>query len=155
MKNKNKGQVSLEYMVMLAVSLLIFATIIAYSLNMLGSVKSQLSVDTGYKAVEEIKEAADFIYVHGHPSKIRRSVSIPEGVENISIQDNVVRIKVSTSYSVTDIYDVTKGNMTALDFLAFVCPNVGGRVVCRQGTYIVDLQSMPTSGAYTVNITAG
>jgi uncharacterized protein (UPF0333 family) len=152
LKNKNKGQVSLEYMVMLGVSLLIFATIIAYSLNMLGSVKSQLSVDTGYKAVEEIKEAADFIYVHGHPSKIRRSVSVPAGVENISIDGHVVRIQVSTGYQVTDIYDVTKGNMTATEFLAFVCPPAGG---CRQGTYIIDLQSMPLSSNYTVNITAG
>jgi uncharacterized protein (UPF0333 family) len=157
LKNNNKAQVSLEYMVMLGVSLLIFATIIAYSMNMLGSVQSQLSVDTGYKAVEEIKEAVDFIYVHGHPSKIRRSVTVPAGVENITILDNVVKMQISTGYQLTDIYDVTKGNMTGIEFLAFVCPTeiATGRVVCRQGTYIIDLQSMPLSAEYTVNITAG
>jgi uncharacterized protein (UPF0333 family) len=146
---KNSGQASLEYMVMLAISLLIFAAIIAFSLGMVTNVKSQLNVDSAFKAVQEIKEASDFIYVHGHPSKIRRTVRIPQGVENITISNNLIRISVSTGSSFTDIYDISKANITANDALTFICSNG----VCREGNYILNLESMESG--YDVNITSG
>lgn len=150
---KNTGQASLEYMVMLGVSLLIFAAIIAYSINMLGNVRSQLSVDSAYKAVEEIKEASDFIYVHGHPSKIRRNIRIPGNIENITVDGSLVKLRISSTNSFTDIYDITKGNMTATDALGFICQVSGGSIVCREGNYILNFESMESG--YTVNITAG
>lgn len=144
-----KGQASLEYMVMLGISLLIFAAIIGFSMNMVNNVKNQLGVDTAYKAVEEIKEASDFIYVHGHPSKIRRNVQIPSGVENITISGSLVKMSISTGESYTDIYDVIKGNVTADGAVGFMCRNEE----CKGGTYVLDFESLESG--YSLNISAG
>lgn len=138
-------------MIMLALSLIIFAAIITFSMSMLSGVRSQLASDSAFKAVEEIKESADFIYIHGHPSKIRRNVRIPANVENITLEGNIIRITVSTGQSTTDIYDITKANITASDALSYLCSSG----VCREGNYLLNFESIdaidPTS--YNVNIT--
>lgn len=138
-------------MVMLAISLLIFAAIIGFSMNMVNNVKSQLGVDSAYKAVEEIKEASDFIYVHGHPSKIRRNIQIPSSIEGITVSNNLVKMSISTGESYSDIYDLTKGNITADSAIAFICR--GESNACQGGTYILDFESMESG--YSLNISAG
>ncbi|MBN2250776.1 MAG: hypothetical protein JW724_01705 [Candidatus Altiarchaeota archaeon] len=148
-RSKSRGQASLEYMVMLAISLLIFTAIIGFSMNMVSNVKSQLGVDSAFKAVEEIKEASDFIYVHGHPSKIRRNVRMPSNMENLTLSDNFIRISISTGQSYTDIYDVTKANITAVDAIDFICPEGA----CRGGSYVLNMESLESG--YDVNISAG
>lgn len=147
---KNKAQASLEYMVMLAISLLIFGAILYVVMNMLTSSTSQRGIDSAFKAVEEIKEAADFVYVHGHPSKVMRKVRIPSNIENISIAENLIRISISTGISYTDVYDLSRANITAKDTIDFICPLETGRY-CREGTYILNVESMETG--YDVNIT--
>jgi hypothetical protein len=136
-------------MVMLALSLIIFAAIITFSMTMLSGVRSQLASDSAFKAVEEIKESADFIYVHGHPSKIRRNVRIPANVENVTLNGSLIRISVSTGQSYTDIYDITKANITAVDAMSYLC--YGG--VCREGNYLLNVESIDSTG-YNVNISA-
>jgi len=136
-------------MVMLALSLIIFAAIITFSMTMLSGVRSQLATDSAFKAVEEIKESADFIYVHGHPSKIRRNVRIPSNVENVTLDGSLIKITVSTGQSFTDIYDITKGNITAADAMSYLCS--GG--ICREGNYLLNVESLDSTG-YNVNISA-
>jgi len=138
---KNKAQASVEYMVTLAISLLIFGAILFVAIGMITESGSQLGVDSAFKAVEEIKEAADFIYVHGHPSKIKINVHIPSNIENISIAGNLIKMSISTGQSYTDIY--------ADDAIDFMCS--GG--VCRGGTYVLNVESLETG--YDVNITRG
>jgi len=153
---KNTGQASIEYMVMMAVSLLIFAAILGFSLNMFSGVRSELAVGSSFKAVQEIKEAADFIYVHGHPSKIRRNVQLPSNIENLTIQDKLIKIRIMAGKGMfTDIYDVAKGNITALEALDYMCPTNFGTKTCNEGNFILNMESMEASTGYAVNITAG
>ncbi len=146
-KNK-KGQASLEYMVMLALSLGIFAAILYVTNSMITSSNTQIGADATSRAVEGIREAADFIYTHGHPSKTQINIMIPSNIENISIQNNIVRMGVSSGLSYTDIYRVTKGNMTG--DISSICP-AGG---CHEGYYVLDVKSIdPAAGSYDINIT--
>jgi uncharacterized protein (UPF0333 family) len=137
-------------MIMLALSLIIFAAIITFSMSMLSGVRSQMASDSAYKAVEEMTESADFIYVHGHPSKIRRNVRIPSNVENITLQGNLIKITVSTGQYNTDIYDIAKGNITGSDAMDYLCS--GG--VCREGNYLLSVESLDSVDGYNVNISA-
>ena len=151
---KNKAQSSLEYMVMLALSLIIFAAIITFSMTMLSGVRSQMASDSAFKAVEDIKESADFIYVHGDPSKIRSSIRIPSNVENITIEGSLIMISISSGQSTTDVYDISKGNITATDAINYLCPTQGlSGTGCREGDYLLNFQSIDSSG-YNVNISA-
>lgn len=145
---KKRGQASLEYMVMLALSLGIFASILYVTNSLITSSSTQIGADAAFRAVEGIKEASDFIYTHGHPSKTQINVRIPSNIENISIGNKIVRIGISSGLSYTDIYDVTRGNMTS--DLSVICPSGN----CREGYYVLNVESMnPALGGYDVNIT--
>lgn len=135
---------------MLAISLLIFGAILFVSVNLVNKYTSQMAVDNVFRAVEEIKEATNFVYVHGHPSKIRIKTHIPSRIENISIRGNLIKMSVSTGQSYTDVYDITKANVTADDAIGFICS--GG--VCREGYYVLNVASLDAGLAgYDVNIT--
>ncbi len=131
----NLGQASLEYMVMLGISLTIFAAILYLTTVLISSSTSQIGVDSALRSVERIKEAADFIYIHGHPSKTRINVQVPSNIEDISIQNHVVKFRIYAGLGYTDIYDVTKGNLTSN--LEAIC--YGG--YCREGYYVLNVES--------------
>ena len=135
-----KGQASLEYMVMLAISLAIFAAILYATNNLISTSSSQMGVDSAFKAVVKIKEAADFIYVHGHPSKTQVSVYIPPNIENITIDNNnSIDVRIAMGQYYTDIYEVTKGSIYG---------NLSG--LKREGYYLLNVESQPDN---TINIT--
>lgn len=146
---KNRAQVSLEYMTMLGLSLIIFVGILYVATIMISTAGTQIDVDTAYRAVQGIKESAEFIYVHGHPSKIQSNIHIPSNVEDVSIQGNVVRIRLSVGEVFTDVYAVTKANMTGDMAVNEICQ--GG--ICGEGYYLMIFESLNQTTDYDVNIT--
>jgi len=142
-----KGQASLEYMIILALALGVFAAILYVTTMLIVSSSSQLGIDSAVRAVQEVKEAADFIYIRGHPSKTQINVRIPSNIEDMSINNSVVRLRISVANSYTDVYQVTKGNLSS--DISPMCP--GG--VCREGYYVLSVESLPTENPYDVNIT--
>ncbi|RLI90855.1 MAG: hypothetical protein DRO89_05075 [Candidatus Altiarchaeales archaeon] len=146
---KNRAQVSLEYMTMLGLSLVIFAGVLYIATTLTSTSRTQIDVDTAYRAVQGIKELADFIYVHGHPSKIQSTIHIPGNVEDLSIEERVVRIRLSIGESFTDVYAVTKANMTGSSAVNEICP----AGICTEGYYLMIFESLNQSTPYDVNIT--
>ena len=139
---------------MLAISLLIFGAILYVVWDMTSQTSSQISIDAAFRVVEEINEAANFVYVHGHPSMVRIRVHVPSNVENITLSDNLIKLSVSTGRSYTDVYDMSKANITLADDAAdLLCPVVGGERSCREGTRLLSVESLETG--YDVNITVG
>jgi uncharacterized protein (UPF0333 family) len=147
---ESRGQVSLEYMTMLGLSLIIFAAVLYVATFLISTSGMQIDVDAAYRAVQGIRESADFIYVHGHPSKIPAEIAIPSNVEDVSIEGKVVRIRLSVGESFTDVYSITKANMTGRDATDVICSGV-----CAEGRYVLVFQSMDPdlSLGYDVNIT--
>ncbi|HIE33787.1 MAG TPA: hypothetical protein EYP86_01445 [Candidatus Altiarchaeales archaeon] len=145
---KSKSQASLEYMTMIALSLVIFLGVLYVATTMMTTSSIQISVDTAYRAVQGIKEGADFIYVHGHPSKIQSNIRIPSNVENISIHDQVIRMRLSLGDAYTDVYAVAKGNLNSS-----VESNICTTEACSEGNYIFVFNSMDPATGYDVSIT--
>lgn len=143
-----KAQASLEYMVMLAISLGIFATILYVSTFLISTSTTQVSLDTAFRAVETIREASDFIYIHGHPSKIQTQIRIPTNVEELKIANKSVKLSITSYNSYTDIYEVTKGNLTS--DISLICPN---QKSCKSGNYVFVFESLAPGRGYDVNIT--
>ncbi|MBU4342163.1 MAG: hypothetical protein KJ928_06165 [Candidatus Altiarchaeota archaeon] len=146
-KMRKKGQASLEYMIMLALALGVFAAILYVSTSLIISSSTQLGVDSAVRAVQEIKEASDFIYIRGHPSKTQIDVRIPGNIEEVSIGNYTVRLRISVADSYTDVYQVSKGNMTS--DTSSICPDGN----CREGYYVLSVESLPSGGSHDVNIT--
>ena len=143
---ENKAQASLEYMVMFALSLCIFAAILYATTSLFSNASTQVGVNSAVRAVDKIKEQADFIYVHGHPSKTQVSVQIPSNIENISISGRVVKLSISSGPSYTDIYDVTKGQIEGNDAVSYMCQSG----ICKEGNYVLVFESLE-NGNITVS----
>lgn len=143
---KNKAQVSLEYMVILGITLAILVAVLLVVNNMLNSSTQQIGASSTYSAMESVREGADFIYVTGHPSKIQKSVYIPDGVQT-KIKERLILFQFSVSgagqNSHTDIYAVSKGNLTGQ-----ICSGL-----CHEGDYKLVFESVGPVSGYDVNIT--
>ncbi|GEM_PF-972969 len=114
-KLRSKAQVSLEYMVVLGISLAVVVSVLLVVNNMINASSTKVSISSAYTAMEGVREASDFIYVTGHPSKIQKSIFIPRGVAEANVSGRVVRFRVEVASAIgssyTDIYSVTKGTM--------------------------------------------
>ncbi len=140
MREKKAGQASLEYMVMLALSLGVFSAILYVTSTLIATTNAQVGVDSAYRAVEKIRDSTDFIYVHGHPSRTQVNVYIPPNIEQISVlNNNTISIRVGIGPSYTDIYSVSKGQVFGN------LSNVG-----REGYYVFRIES---SSDIEINIT--
>lgn len=128
----DKAQASLEYMIMLALSLGVFAVMLYTVTLLITSSTSQIGVDSAYRAVLDVGKAADFIYIHGHPSKTRVEVYVPSNVEDISAGGKSVSIRLSSAGSYTDVYSVTRGNVSG-DLSS----------MNREGYYVLSVESTP------------
>lgn len=109
---KKKAQASLEYMIMLALSLGIFAAMLYVVSTLVTTSSVQIGIDSAIRASNKMREAVDFIYVHGHPSKTQINVYIPPNIEQVEIIDNkTINVRVAVKDSYTDIYDIAKGTI--------------------------------------------
>ncbi|MBD3260290.1 MAG: hypothetical protein GF334_01210 [Candidatus Altiarchaeales archaeon] len=105
-----KGQASLEYMVMLGLSLGVFAAILYFSSTLIASTSAQIGVDSAFRAVNHMQESSDFIYIHGYPSKTQINVYIPPSVEDVTIfNNNSINVRVGVGEYYTDVHGVTRG----------------------------------------------
>jgi uncharacterized protein (UPF0333 family) len=133
-KRGSRGQSSLEYMVMLAIALGVFAAILVATSQIISSSSSQIGVESGERAAAEIKEAADFVYVHGHPSKVRVRVYIPPSVREVGIEpenNRTVYVRLDSTPYYTDIYEVVRGNVTG---------NLS--LIRKEGYYTINVESI-------------
>ena len=111
----NKGQAAMEYMTMIGLSLLILMGLLVVVHFLTASATEQMNMNAAHDAVNKLKEAADFVYIHGHPTTITVYVNIPKNVINGSdtyISDRTINLGMQLGDDVNDIYAVTKGNVT-------------------------------------------
>ena len=143
-----KAQVSLEYMVVLGISLAVVVSVLLVVNNMINASSTKVSISSAYTAMEGVREASDFIYVTGHPSKIPKSIFIPKSVVEVNVSGRVVRFRVELASGIgssyTDIYAVTKGTMRGR-----ICSGP-----CHEGNYKLVFESIdPRLDLEDVNIT--
>ena len=135
-----QGQASVEYMIMLAISLAVFSAILYVTSTLISTSSAQVGVDSAYRAAEKMRDASDFIYVHGHPSKTQVNVYIPPNVEGVSLtNNNTFNIRIGVGSGYTDIYSVAKGR---------VYGDLSGMV--REGYYVLKVES---SSDTEINVT--
>jgi len=119
-------------MVMLASSLAIFTVILYVSTTLISSSSVQIGLDSAYRTVEHVRQSADFIYIHGHPSKTRVNVYVPPNVEDFGwINNRTVHARISVENHYTDIYSVARGDLTG-----------GLDEITHEGYYVISLESL-------------
>jgi len=133
-----------EYLVLMAIALLVLSIVLSVATNLMFGSASQRGIDAAKRTVETIREKVDFIYIHGHPSRTQTRVIIPNNINNITIRDHFIRLRVDVGNYYTDVYEITKANLTAN--ISGIC---GGG--CSPGNHLLIIES---TEAGVVNITS-
>lgn len=80
--------------------------------------------------VGQIEEGADFIYTHGHPSKMKIPIRMPKGVTEFSVHNHTINIKLGSKRQWMDVNGTTKLELIPV-----------GELPTAEGSYIIQLES--------------
>lgn len=106
---RQKGQEAVEYLAIIIVMLLIVGIIFVYALDL-----SQRTViaEQARNAVKTLANSADLVYASGPGSKIYAEIELPANIEEEILGDNEIGYKLRIGNSLTDIYEVTRAQIT-------------------------------------------
>ena len=123
---KKRAQVSIEYLIMTGIVLVILIPLIYYAFS---EYNASISLNEAGETVDSLKAIADQVYIMGPGSKQYTTINIPGGVENITLENNEILLKIHMFGAVSDIHKKTKGNVT-------------GIINATKGTYIISAESL-------------
>lgn len=95
--NKKRGQIGAEYLIVISFILFIVLSTLGIALNYSSKVRDTLKFNQIETFSKKIISKAETVYYAGAPSKTRTTGYLPEGINEITIQDNFIIFNVSTS----------------------------------------------------------
>lgn len=103
----------MEYLILTGFMMLILSILLVASYLKIGQSQKHLDIDSAEKAVNEIKRAADSVYVEGHPTKLTVSVYLPKDMDpaHSFIGNKTINIAMSIGDSHTDVWRSTRGEI--------------------------------------------
>jgi uncharacterized protein (UPF0333 family) len=138
MKNK-KAQAAVEYLVLTSLSLIILMVLLTAAYSRISSSEKQMDLDSAERAVARLKEAADFVYIHGDPTKLEVSVYFPVDIDPINsyIANKTINLGIWYGDGHTDVWMGTRGNVRW---------EPENEMPSREGYYIFYVESTPYGG---------
>jgi len=140
----------MEYLVLTGFTMLILMVLLVAAYNRVSSSEKQIGIDTAERAVSRIKEAADFVYIHGHPTKLTITVYFPGDVEEAYsfMENRTINLAVDVLGSHTDVWKSTRGDVEW---------NLYGNSTAfptQEGYYVLKVESTDYDSPYngTINI---
>jgi len=124
-----KGQVAIEYIILIGILLFITIPIFYYTLN---QSKESTRISQAYDAVNAIANTADSVYALGPGNKRYIWVSMPSGVDSAEVENNEVVISLDVLGSSSDFVGLTNANLTA------------GSLSTEEGSYRLEIEMLDT-----------
>lgn len=149
MNLRRLGQAAMEYLVLTGFTMLILMILLVAVYNKMSAAEKQIDINSAEKAVLKLKAAADFAYIHGHPTKVSVSVYLPGDIEASKsfIGNNTVNLAVRVGGNHTDVWYSTRGGV-GWDLEG------SSPLPSTEGYYVFTVESTEYGGIYngTVNI---
>lgn len=103
----------MEYLVLTGFTMLILMILLVAAYTRISASEKQLDMDAAERAVSRLKEAADFVYIHGHPTKLVVSVYFPDDVDPAQsfIENKTVNLAVDVEGSHSDVWRTLRGDV--------------------------------------------
>jgi len=100
-----RAQAAVDYFAIISVALLILIPLILYINQLLTGYRDDTRISMAKDTVNKLGENADWVYSQGSPAKMTLdSIYIPEGIEEISLDNNMILFRIKTSSGVSDVY---------------------------------------------------
>jgi hypothetical protein len=125
-----KGQVAVEYMIIVSVALTILLPLSLYINQSLMGYRDDTKISRAWTTVKKIGESVDWVYSQGPPAKLTIEIYIPDDVEEISFENKTVLFKIRTSSGISDAFYQT-------------VPELKGSLSEKSGYYFVSLTAFP------------
>ncbi len=93
-----KAQVAMEYLMVVSFVILMTIPLIAVFVNQSTNFNDEVSLSQSNKAAQRIIDTANTVYYLGPPSKRTISVYFPEGIRNLTIQNNSIEVNIRNEY---------------------------------------------------------
>ncbi len=97
MKQKNKAQIGMEYLIVVGFVTFIIIGIMGLAMVYTGVIKDRIRSNKINSFADKIISTSESVYYKGSPSKATIETYLPENVNQITIQDNSLVINSSTS----------------------------------------------------------
>ena len=132
-----KAQASIEYLMIVGVLLLIVIPIFYYSSN---RVNANIKLEQVDDAVKNLVNAANDVYSLGPGAKKYITITVPDGIKNITIDGKDI------IFNLGIFGDVSVIHLSAI-------PNVTGYILSSKGTYIIPVETL-SSGIVLIGNTS-
>lgn len=107
-----RAQTALEYLMVFSFSLLLISILSIQVYDFMYRGKTDIYISDAQKAVNQIAESADIVFVHGPPSKITTQIYIPQNVKEIIIQNRTIIFVLETKSGKNDVFSISKANLS-------------------------------------------
>jgi len=94
---RRRGQVSLEYVVMVGFVILVIAGVMTLAMVYIGTIRDNTRMNQIVSYSNKIISAAESVFYAGQPSKTTITTYLPDGVSSIEITEDNLVFTVSTS----------------------------------------------------------
>ena len=131
--SKKRGQISLEYTMMVGIGLMLLMPLILIYVNHQQTIKDDVNVIQSRNIVESIVQNSEKLHFIGSPAKTTIKARFPEGIQDINITKNRVIFFVRNQETLITVYKYSDANLTGhLD------PSPGMRriVITAENNYI-------------------
>jgi len=101
----------MEYLILTGFTMLILSILLVAAYTKIAGSEKQVDIDAAERAVNRIKEAADFAYIHAHPTKLTISVYLPPDLDGAHsfIDNRTINLAINVAGDYTDVWRSTKG----------------------------------------------
>jgi len=132
--NQNKGQASVEYLILVGVCLLIITLVSSYSFLMYSTTTTNNEIQTSIKVLEN---AINEVYSLGEGNSVVVQISFPSDITNITIGNNYLIIQATA-------FGSTSSSLVEFD------SNISGSLPSTEGTYDIEVKNI--NGVVSLNV---
>lgn len=125
---RRAGQVSLEYMIIVAIVVAFILPVWAYLTSVQVQTGMELSISYARNAAAQLTDAADLVYSQGPPARINVQVYIPGNVAYINITNSTVNFGIRKPSGISHVFDVSRAQLN-------------GTLPASEGTYWVTVEA--------------
>ena len=130
MKNKKKGQVSVEFITIFGFVFLMTIPLIIIFFDQTGSVKDSIASNQIRNIAIKLSDKAETVYYLGIPSKTTVKAHFPDNIEYITLSDRTI------------IFGYKDYNNNMHEIVAVSLVNITGNISTEPGTHYIEVESL-------------
>lgn len=109
---KKRGQLSMEYMLIMSFALLMTIPLLIIFFEQSSSAKDQINSGRAAQIGREIVDNAERVYYLGEPTTTTLKVNMPENINQIMITSRELTLRIETGSGLTDVTIESAVNLT-------------------------------------------